>query len=365
VGSLQSSLAWTGASASRATALAVQRRAVGRVAGVVISLGALAALATMQLLRDPRVPSAFYLVIALGLVTGIGCVLVRWDRVSARWLHALPVIATLEVALGVRVGGVYGDIAGNYYVFVGVFAAYAFSDRRAIVAHVAFAAAVSILPLFYLHSEGGEVAGRAIVGVLMLVVIAAFVTLLRERLETRQRELEELTVRDPMTGVGNYRLLAERLDYELARHRRSGGSLTVMLLDLDGFKEINDTFGHLVGDRVLIEVARALLSTVREQDTLARQGGDEFSILAPESGEEHAAQLATRVQDAVSTATRGSLTTSVGWAIYPDHGKDPSALLALADADLRHAKPAYGAGRRERAAKPWPDGLRSVERSGG
>src|SRR2546421_2182536 len=116
--------------------------------------------------------------------------------------------------------------------------------------------------------------------------------LLREGLEKRQRELEDLAVRDPLTGVGNFRLLSERLDYEIARHLRSGGSLTVMLLDLDGFKGVNDTFGHLVGDKVLVDVAHALGSSVRAQDTLARQGGDEFSILAPDTENDEAKALA-------------------------------------------------------------------------
>src|SRR5436190_13547612 len=96
--------------------------------------------------------------------------------------------------------------------------------------------------------------------------------LLREGLEWRQRELEELAVRDPLTGVGNYRLLSGRLDYEVARHLRSGDCLTVMVLDLDGFKGVNDTFGHLVGDQVLVDVARAVGSSVRAKDTVARQG---------------------------------------------------------------------------------------------
>ena len=97
-----------------------------------------------------------------------------------------------------------------------------------------------------------------------------------------------------------------------------------MLLDLDGFKAINDTFGHPVGDRVLVEVARALSATVREQDTLARQGGDEFSILAPATGEEGAVALAMRVRDAVAIATRDSVATSVGWVIDPARGEDAS-----------------------------------------
>ena len=100
---------------------------------------------------------------------------------------------------------------------------------------------------------------------------------------------------------GSTRLLqelgADAFGDELARHRRSGMSLTLLVLDLDGFKEINDTRGHLAGDRVLVEVAGALRSALRSQDTLSRQGGDEFSILAPETDGMQAEQLARRSQE--------------------------------------------------------------------
>jgi diguanylate cyclase (GGDEF)-like protein len=122
-----------------------------------------------------------------------------------------------------------------------------------------------------------------------------------------------------------------------------------MLLDLDRFKVINDTFGHLVGDRVLIEVARALVACVRSQDTLARQGGDEFSILAPETGEDHAEGLAARARDSLEAATNGSLSTSVGWATFPADGEDAATLLAVADVALRDAKRDRGAQQRQHA----------------
>jgi RsiW-degrading membrane proteinase PrsW (M82 family) len=96
---------------------------------------------------------------------------------------------------------VYGDIAVNYYVFVALFAAYAFSSRRAVAVHVAFAAAASALPLFYRSPQASLAGARTVVDVLLLVVIAGVVTLLREGLQTRQRELQELALRDPLTGV--------------------------------------------------------------------------------------------------------------------------------------------------------------------
>ena len=84
-----------------------------------------------------------------------------------------------------------------------------------------------------------------------------------------------------------------------------------MLLDLDGFKKVNDTFGHLVGDRVLVAVARAVSSSLRAQDTLARQGGDEFSILAPDTTSAQAEGLARRVEEVVRSAGEEPVTTSV------------------------------------------------------
>jgi diguanylate cyclase (GGDEF)-like protein len=329
---------------------AAQRRDVGRVAGVVISLGALTALASGMIVNNPGAPISFYMLTVVSLCTGIACAFMPWGGISARWLHVVPVIVTVEVALGVRLAGAYGDMAANYYIFVAVFIGYAFRTRRAIIAHVAFAAAASSLPLVYADAHAADTAARTLIRVLVLVVIAGIVTLLREGLQKRQRELEALALRDPLTGVGNYRLLSDRLEYEILRHRRSGECLTVMLLDLDGFKEINDTLGHLAGDRVLHEVAAALAATLREQDTLARQGGDEFSILAPDTTDEQAARLAIRVRRAVCDATHDSVTTSIGWVTYPSGTEDPEKLLALADDDLLYAKRRLGADRSERAA---------------
>jgi diguanylate cyclase (GGDEF)-like protein len=350
MGSLPSSLGVTASVSPHADRWAAERRVVGRVAGIVILLGALIALAAARIVSDPSAPSSFYLVSALSLCSGVACLLIRWDKLSGRWLHAIPVLATVEVAAGVRFAGVYGDIAANYYIFVVVFVGYAFSSRQAIAAHLALVLAASSLPVLYLNPNAAETVARALVGGLVLVVVAGIVTLLREGLQQRQRELEELAVLDPLTGIGNYRLLTERLEYEIARHRRSSEFLTVMLLDLDGFKEVNDTFGHLVGDSVLCTVADALSAAVRSQDTLARQGGDEFSILAPDTSYEQAARLATRARDAVGAATSGSLTVSVGWVTYPTHAQDPSTLLALADAALRRAKRELPGDRRERPA---------------
>jgi diguanylate cyclase (GGDEF)-like protein len=315
-----------------------ERRIIGYVAGAAIVISALGALATTRLLSPHPVPAAFDLVVAVTIATGIACVLIPWDRISPRWLHAIPLCGTIETAIGIKLGRLDPNIADNYYVLVAAFSAYALTSRRAVAFQASLAALASAAPLLDGPARGSETSARAFVVIVMVLVIAGIVTALREGLQRRQRELEDLAVRDPLTGIGNYRLLSERLDYEIARHRRSGHALTVMLLDLDGFKQINDTFGHLVGDRVLIEVARGLCSTLRAQDTLARQGGDEFSILAPGTDDAHAALLATRVRNSLATVMTEAVSTSVGWATFPRDGSEAAALLALADADLRRAK---------------------------
>jgi diguanylate cyclase (GGDEF)-like protein len=323
---------------------------IGRAAGIVITLASTVTLVTLHLLAGVPVPAWFDVLNGGSAVAGVVCVLAPWDRISTAWLHLIPILGTLVIAVGIHVIGAYGDIAANYYIFVAVFAAYAFSSRRAVAGYVAFAAAASSLTLFYPTARVSHPPAQVAIGILTLVVIAGIITVLREGLQARQRRLEELAVRDPLTGVGNYRLLTERLDYEIARHRRSGACLSVVLFDLDGFKEINDTLGHQVGDRVLVDVARALSGCVREHDTVARQGGDEFSIIAPETDAEQVWQLAARAQEAVSAMANGCLSTGVGVATFPTEAADSDRLLALADADLRRNK--QGLRPRERNAEP-------------
>jgi diguanylate cyclase (GGDEF)-like protein len=170
----------------------------------------------------------------------------------------------------------------------------------------------------------------------------------RRRIDAHQTGLMHLAHLDPLTGLGNARQLRTRLDYELARHRRMRRRLTVFVLDLDGFKSVNDRFGHVAGDEVLREIARQLQRTVREQDTVVRQGGDEFCVLAPETGWREAERLAERLGYAVARAVGGlqGLTASIGFAVFPDEGATAEVLIARADANETDAK------RRARQARP-------------
>lgn len=333
-----------------------QRRIIGQVAGGLILVSALVGFIAVRVLSNRHVSHGFDISTAIGFASGLICLLIPWGRIDGRWLNAIPIFVTVQLAIAIRLGGFYGDIASDYYVFVGAFAAYAFTSRWVVAGHVALASAAAALILVYHHRASTPTGAGVAVITLLIVGVAAIVTALREGLEKRQRELQELILRDPLTGVGNYRLLAERLDYELTRHRRSGQALSVLLLDMNGFKQVNDTYGHLAGDQVLVEVAQALRSALRSQDTLARQGGDEFSILAPETDSEQAEHLMRRVHAAMESGLGGRVTASAGWATFPDDGSDADALLNLADADLRRAKRSRRAPR-PRTLSPQPPPL--------
>ena len=143
--------------------------------------------------------------------------------------------------------------------------------------------------------------------------------------------------------VANRRCLIERIEYEIARHTRARRRFAILMLDLDGFKLVNDNLGHPAGDRLLCDVAAALETAVRGQDTVARIGGDEFCVLAPETDGAGARRLADRATRAVSGIAAGihtRLGAGAGTAIFPDDGRTIEQLITAADRRLLAAKSA-------------------------
>ena len=170
------------------------------------------------------------------------------------------------------------------------------------------------------------------------------VRLLYKQLEHYSRTLESLALHDELTGLPNRRLLMDRLSLSIAHARRSKCTIAVMYLDLDGFKQINDTLGHDAGDTLLSMVAARLVAAVRQEDTVARLGGDEFVIALWElSHADGVAKLVSKVIQSVSQPyiIQGhgvSMTASVGVSIYPTHGEEVETLMKSADLALYEAK---------------------------
>lgn len=161
----------------------------------------------------------------------------------------------------------------------------------------------------------------------------------------RVERAEALSVTDDLTQLYNSRYLNEALRKETKRAMRSGWPLSLLFIDLDGFKKINDIHGHLMGSRALIEAAQIIKGAARETDIVARFGGDEFAILLPETGDEGAQQVARRLRDRIQRfvflGDRGlgnRITASIGLATLPDVADTAEGLLQAADAAMYRVK---------------------------
>ncbi|ASW53408.1 diguanylate cyclase [Plantactinospora sp. KBS50] len=166
-------------------------------------------------------------------------------------------------------------------------------------------------------------------------------------------EAQRLSLTDPLTGLWNYRYLKESIRREVERASRFGRMLSVLALDLDRFKDVNDTYGHAAGDAVLVEFARRIRAVVREVDLAFRQGGEEFVVLLPETDARGAIRVAERLGAAIRsnpviapTGAQGAppalitISVSIGIAVYPDHATTGQRVLDAADDALYAAKAA-------------------------
>ena len=167
---------------------------------------------------------------------------------------------------------------------------------------------------------------------------------INKTLRKKNRELHELSITDSLTGLYNRKHLMETLDNEVARSKRHKHDFAVLVIDIDHFKEYNDTYGHLAGDEVLSRLASVFKKSVRSCDYVARYGGEEFILVLPEIGPEDGVKAAERIRKKVvkeNFAGDGEpreVTVSVGVASYPKDGDDPQAIIRHADAALYQSK---------------------------
>lgn len=176
------------------------------------------------------------------------------------------------------------------------------------------------------------------------VIFADQLSLALVNLDLRER-LQHLAIQDSLTGLYNRRVLDDMLHREFARAERNQVKLSVLMLDIDHFKNLNDTYGHSFGDQALKLVSTAMKDLTRQTDIVCRYGGEEFLIAFPDCNTQHAIDKAIKIQHAVkelklsyNNIEAPSITISIGLATYPDHAKDEAGILRLADKALYQAK---------------------------
>jgi diguanylate cyclase (GGDEF)-like protein len=160
------------------------------------------------------------------------------------------------------------------------------------------------------------------------------------------QEMEELTITDDLTGAFNYRYFSTKLSEEQRRAARYDQPLSLIMVDIDHFKNFNDSFGHEAGNMALRGVADVIASCIRDTDIFARYGGEEFAVILPQTAQIEARHIANRIRETIERTRyhigdgipRQSVTVSIGLTSFPENGKPQDELLHLADQALYRAK---------------------------
>jgi diguanylate cyclase (GGDEF)-like protein len=268
----------------------------------------------------------------------------RWKQsVEAAALLACLIIVGLVVFNGLLIAGNRAYPLEYLCIPFLMWAAFRFGPREVASATLVLAAA-AIWGTF--HNLGPFAVGTrtesflllqtfvGVVAVMSLSLAALFAE--RQRAETHARVL---AVSDPLTGLGNYRKLIETLESEIKRSDRTSRPFAFLVMDLDGLKQINDAYGHQVGNQALCRLAHVLRTHSRVIDTAVRQGGDEFALILPEANAEAAAQIGQRINRRLAAEhTRPPLAVSIGSAVWPQDGSSIEQLLRVADRALYEDK---------------------------
>jgi diguanylate cyclase (GGDEF)-like protein len=279
--------------------------------------------------------------LALGL--GITLVTIPVYRLPAWVLHA--VLAAIQVVITVAyvAVGIPGNDLRLFYAWATPYAAF-FFGRRAALAHSLWTVACLTAGLMIMDGPTFPSVRVWLTTVGLVVAVGSLVGIVAGRMRAGRRLLHAAATHDPLTGLANRRGFATALDDALAQRDEHGGSVVVLLVDLDHFKLVNDTHGHHAGDDLLCEVAPRLTAVVRAGDTVARMGGDEFAVVCrDEAGNLDVAALLDRLQrtwaaPVVVDAGELTVTGSVGVVVCDRPGATAESLLRDADVALYRAK---------------------------
>jgi diguanylate cyclase (GGDEF)-like protein/putative nucleotidyltransferase with HDIG domain len=226
-----------------------------------------------------------------------------------------------------------------FFVWSALYASYFFTTTGTAIQVVYIGAAYAALLIARPPSSGAG--AWWLVGMGTLLVAAILIRSMRERVEVLIERLYDAARTDPLTKLSNRRGFRELLDLELERARRSRAAVTLIVGDVDHFKEVNDRSGHQVGDDALVRLARLLEHEKRQIDGLARVGGEEFALILPDTGRHDAFVIAERLRESLAqefASDAVALTMSFGVASHPEDGETAGSLLRAADAALFAAK---------------------------
>jgi diguanylate cyclase (GGDEF)-like protein len=305
-------------------------------------IGATLLLLTLPLPHSADRNTAALIAIALAAYLAAGGFLILFDRLPLWVFEASPLLGTVLVSLGAYFGDSEAASAyAMYYLWVGAAACYFLRPAVAATQLVLASAGYGIVLIAL-----GDVTVPALkwaVATGTLFAVGILITALQSQMERMLTQLGAAARTDSLTGLANRRELEQRFAGELERSTRGGRPLAIVVLDLDWFKEFNDRFGHAAGDRALVQLAEGLRRATRTSDVVARLGGEEFAVLAPETDELEGYQLAERLRAEVrATFARQpeKMTVSCGVASFPVHGITAGELLHSADRALYEAKEA-------------------------
>ncbi len=283
--------------------------------------------------------------IAALMMTAFWLLMAARDEPALPWMNAIIGIGTLLISAVALTAGDFGPSVLPYLLAPAMAAAFYMPFGQA-CAHLSVIAVVTVLVAYVTcETETGRIVA---LNVLFFTLMGAGMLMVaRKRIQDGIVHNVALAGRDPLTGVANLRKFNERLRTEIDRAERSGDSITLLMIDLDDFKRVNDEYSYTLGDAVLAASAKAMDGVVRANELLARRGGDEFAVIALGAGQTDGERLAARIKEVVRRERTRlcpdvSPEASVGVVQY-EPGESPEQLIRRADAALKTAKrAAYG-----------------------
>ena len=319
------------------------RATMGPVAGLMFLVGSAITVAAIIFPHSPKAEIAGFWAIAAGAAVVAAVLLCLHNRLPAWVYRGVMVLGTLTISLTLYFNGERhgGPAADNevLYVWIALYSGYFFT-RAQVAVQLAIVAAAYAVTLLAVHP--GQIGfTRWFITIGMVALAGSLVHVLRRRNDQLLARLFEAVRTDLLTGLVNRQGFDERFEIELERGRRTAQPVALVLADIDGFKELNDRFGHPAGDLALTAIGRLARNAVRGIDTMARIGGDEFAAILPATGADGAYALAERLRDGVPHLRNGygePLTMSFGIVEFPLHGDTREALVRAADRALYQAK---------------------------